>query len=489
MGSLVWRMFVDDMEEGDGGPSGGNGRGEEEEDDSGGMEAGGNEANMPKELNTKNTGSFLEISRDKCTVRYTGHGSHDNDVGSVQADTCVPSNLPVYYFETKIVDGGEKCCVGIGFTDKKFKVTRQPGWEPNSYGYHGDDGKKFHNNGLGENYGPTFNTGDVIGAGILLEKQEIFYTKNGKYLGVAFRNVSLPLYPTIGLHSMNECVQVDFVGEKGFVFDPTTLVAQVEENIKQAVESVPLSVAMTHQLVRKYLQHYGYARTLRAFDDLSGANNLSKEVDGAESTASAVKRTKLSYAEKLRSSSKRAQEQSSSASQDPLDTSLELRSAVRAHILNGRPEEAEALLQEKLPQMFEEKNRSICMLVKATLACQSFIRMMQEGRITDAVKYAQDVLVEYRDISKGFDEKIQDVLALLAYHNMSESPVAHLLSCQHTDSVADVINRAVLYLMGEHTISELEVDLRQLLLVQWEIRNVNGSQGKVFNLDEALQGI
>eukprot|EP00894_Picocystis_sp_ML_P001856 jgi/Pico_ML_1/52373/g3085.t1 len=255
MGSLVWRMFVDSMEDVDGVALTENAG--EEEGGKTGLETLRTDAVLPSELNTKNTGSFLEISRDKCTVRYTGHGSHDNDVGSVQADVGVPSNVPVYYFETKVVDGGEKCCVGIGFTDKKFKVTRQPGWEPNSYGYHGDDGKKFHNNGLGENYGPTFNTGDVIGAGILLEKQEIFYTKNGKYLGVAFRNVSLPLYPTVGLHSMNECVQIDFLGKKGFMYDPTILVAQVEENTKQAVERVPMSAVMTHQLVRNYLKHYG----------------------------------------------------------------------------------------------------------------------------------------------------------------------------------------------------------------------------------------
>lgn len=49
-------------------------------------------------------------------------------------------------------------------------------WEPHSYGYHGDDGKKFHNHGQGHDYGPTYSTGDVIGAGVHLERQEIFFT-------------------------------------------------------------------------------------------------------------------------------------------------------------------------------------------------------------------------------------------------------------------------------------------------------------------------
>jgi hypothetical protein len=33
-------------------------------------------------------------------------------------------------------------------------------WEKNSYGYHGDDGKKYHASGRGEAYGPTFTTGE-----------------------------------------------------------------------------------------------------------------------------------------------------------------------------------------------------------------------------------------------------------------------------------------------------------------------------------------
>lgn len=49
-------------------------------------------------------------------------------------------------------------------------------WEPNSYGYHGDDGNKFHNSGKGEEYGPKYGTGDIVGAGMHFGKQEIFFT-------------------------------------------------------------------------------------------------------------------------------------------------------------------------------------------------------------------------------------------------------------------------------------------------------------------------
>ena len=155
-------------------------------------------------------------------------------------------------------------------------------WEQNSYGYLGEDGKKWHNF-EGYEYGSPHQSGDVIGAGIHLERQEIFFTcgpqtallcrtfdivlllvaiswlcsfqarhslhcyrlhvqlplvgvgvgspgvlstsltvsavmqyrrlrmlccrKNGKHLGVAFRNIaSVPLIPAVGLHRRGCCI-------------------------------------------------------------------------------------------------------------------------------------------------------------------------------------------------------------------------------------------------------------------------------------------
>lgn len=48
-------------------------------------------------------------------------------------------------------------------------------WEPNSFGYSGADGKKLHTSRL-EDYAEPFSTGDVVGAGIHLARQELFFT-------------------------------------------------------------------------------------------------------------------------------------------------------------------------------------------------------------------------------------------------------------------------------------------------------------------------
>ena len=53
--------------------------------------------------------------------------------------------------------------MGIGLADGSVNMNRLPGWEKDSYGYHGDDGNSFCSSGNGKKYGPTFTTGDVIG--------------------------------------------------------------------------------------------------------------------------------------------------------------------------------------------------------------------------------------------------------------------------------------------------------------------------------------
>ncbi len=39
-----------------------------------------NEADFPSHLNTSDT-KFLEVSKEKLTIKYTGKGSHSHDVG------------------------------------------------------------------------------------------------------------------------------------------------------------------------------------------------------------------------------------------------------------------------------------------------------------------------------------------------------------------------------------------------------------------------
>ena len=138
-------------------------------------------------------------------VRYTtqGKGQLEYETASIRADYPVPPECGLYYFEVTILagksqeyvpgdgsvmhlvaNGASRTTIGVGLSAKSVHLHRPPGWEPDSYGYHGDDGHCFTSNSTGRMYGPKFTSGDVIGCGINFNTGSIFFTKNGQPLGM-----------------------------------------------------------------------------------------------------------------------------------------------------------------------------------------------------------------------------------------------------------------------------------------------------------------
>lgn len=118
-----------------------------------------------------------------------GVGKSHNDAASVRTQYPIPAACGLYYFEVKIISKGRDGYMGIGLTAQNFKPNRLPGWDKQSYGYHGDDGNSFSSSGNGKSYGPTFTTDDIIGCGVNLVTNTCFYTKNGHNLGIAFQDL------------------------------------------------------------------------------------------------------------------------------------------------------------------------------------------------------------------------------------------------------------------------------------------------------------
>jgi len=117
--------------------------------------------------------------------------------------------------------------IGIGFCRSSFSLNKLPGWETESWGYHGDDGCLFSGQCAGKTYGPTFSTGDIIGCCINFRKGIAFYTKNGVELDTAFRDLTFDtpgrtakgdFWPAVGFRKSGEHLRVNF-GQKPFVFD------------------------------------------------------------------------------------------------------------------------------------------------------------------------------------------------------------------------------------------------------------------------------
>lgn len=163
------------------------------------------------------------------------------------------------YFEIRIDDLGSRD-IGIGFgTLEHFQVTGQmPGWEKHSYGYHGDDGRKFgiklfgisvsnaqrtffylsFTVGVNNTDGnfPLFEANDIIGCGIDFTHRSIFYTRNGAFLGTGFTDVSEDvLHPVFGFHgtACDQKIYINF-GVEEFLYQGSQVVVNAKSLVERA---------------------------------------------------------------------------------------------------------------------------------------------------------------------------------------------------------------------------------------------------------------
>jgi hypothetical protein len=140
-----------------------------------------------------------------------------NDENDEEEDGLIPG-------PTSRTPTGSNDCVAVGVATESFHVhSRMPGWDRQSFGYHGDDGGIFHSSGgMVKRYGPTFAAGDTVGCGVDYVEQGIFYTLNGQFLGYAWTGIDEEflkndLFPVVGLDT--SCpLHLNFGGE-AFHFD------------------------------------------------------------------------------------------------------------------------------------------------------------------------------------------------------------------------------------------------------------------------------
>ena len=239
------------------------------------------------------------------------------------------------------------------------------------------------------------------------------------------------------MHSFNiffPSFQVNF-GAKPFQFDIEGMIAEEREQRQFAVLQSRIPASACHNIVCAYLMHYGYADTLKAFDE-----------------------------ECFNEQSKTNEETSLFG--------LEDRKKVRDMIFEGNVEGVRQLLigksggDEKMKDAFFH------------LSIQQFIELLRQEKVEDAVEHARSSL----SLFQGHDQNLlQDVLALLAYRDPATSPMGHFMSTAQREKVADIINNHML--ASTSSASVLEKILVQLCRVQAEIRRRNENKGEIFNIN------
>ncbi|KAI6045199.1 hypothetical protein EDC04DRAFT_2865641 [Pisolithus marmoratus] len=230
--------------------------------------------------------ALLSVSGDGGDLIYQGTPStSEKDTAAARTVVPVPPACGIYYFEVELTGKASKSFIG-----RDVKLSRLPGWEKNSWGYHGDSGTIYSGDRNGTTFGTTFGVGDIVGCGIDFCQNKVFYTKNGSLLGTVFDNVGKDgdIYPAVGLCHTGESIRANF-GQEPFKYDIEDHVLQQCNQTWAKIQLAPLkwpSDSVSHEgpesgvhslpeedvkvsineLVLAYLSHHGYVRTARAFE-------------------------------------------------------------------------------------------------------------------------------------------------------------------------------------------------------------------------------
>ncbi|KAL5495736.1 hypothetical protein ACEPAI_1200 [Sanghuangporus weigelae] len=198
---------------------------------------------LPTRWNEQDRNKYLHVSEDGRNLSFHGPNTQgEKEAAAARANHTIPPACGIYYYEVQILDKGYKGHISVGFSCHGVKLNRLPGWEKNSWGYHGDDGHSFASERDGTPFGPRFTTGDVIGCGIDFCSHRAFYTKNGSLIGYAFDNIGLDdsvIFPSVGLRTPQEHIRVNF-GQEPFKFNIDDHVRCERDRAWERIQSTPV---------------------------------------------------------------------------------------------------------------------------------------------------------------------------------------------------------------------------------------------------------
>ncbi|KAK3327322.1 hypothetical protein B0T19DRAFT_484453 [Cercophora scortea] len=466
---------------------------------------------LPSRWNKDDKDAVLEVIGDGFEVKYTGRSSSDHEACAIRADHYMSSQCGVYYFEITILNKRkEDTTIGIGFSGRSVALQRAPGWEPESWGYHGDDGHCFASQNVGKSYGPKFGPGDTVGCLLNFRLGQALFTKNGVQLEVAFRDVAFKdpktrLYPTVGLKKPGDHVLANF-GQVPFQFDIDGYMKRQQKMISEGIKSADTSklapplneTELIQQLVLQFLRHDGYVETARAFAEEIHAEKRALSLDPAD----AIEGINIKDDEDAnnRQSIRRA------ILEGDIDQALEYTRTYYPSVLTDNEQVYFRLRCRKFIEMIRKEAELNLLLEKKGLS-RSFRpsageddeemfeagvgggngedEMDTEGGVDmagvsklsqEALAYGQELRMEFRnDPRREVSKHLDEIFTLIAYSNpLRVKEVAHLLDRAGRAAVAEELNSAILMSLGKSSRAALENMYAQTCVLLEDLREGGG---------------
>ncbi|KAL4257246.1 B30.2/SPRY domain-containing protein [Pleurotus pulmonarius] len=430
---------------------------------------------LPSRWSEETRHPSLTVSAEGRELTFQGQSSGgEKDAASARTIHPAPAACGIYYYEVEILNKPSKgCSTSIGFAGPEARLSRLPGSERNSWGYHGSDGYCYASEREGSPYGVQFQTGDFIGCGIDFTTRRMFFTRNGSSLGDVFDNV--------------ESVRVNF-GQEAFKYDIEYHVQQKRSTVWNSILTTPISGAIVegrpgevseeqskgriNRLILSYLAHHGYARTARAFqtqiararEGIVGDGDVEMEGNGEDELESEIEqRTKVVHAV-MEGDIDGAIQEARRCYQDVLEmedglvlfklkcrkfVELVMKSTeMKDKMSNGGEEDGMVM------DIDDEEDKPIG---------NGHVAAAYEKALTDAISYGQGLHAEYKDDERS---EVQDVLkrtfGILAFYDPRKAvgSASEVVGKDARMELATEVNQAILKSQGKPSMPILETVYR-----------------------------
>ncbi|KAG2373970.1 hypothetical protein C9374_011635 [Naegleria lovaniensis] len=101
---------------------------------------------------------------------------------------------------------------------------------------------------------------------------------------------------------------------------------------------------------------------------------------------------------------------------------------------------------------------------------QQLIELIKDGKIDEALQFAQEELAPLVGDNTEFLQEIEKAMSLLAFENNEQSPFANLLTSGQRQKTASELNSAILSAQHEETEPQLQKLLRKLIFGQTRLQ-------------------
>mmetsp|Transcript_23015 Transcript_23015/g.92128 ORF Transcript_23015/g.92128 Transcript_23015/m.92128 type:complete len:171 (+) Transcript_23015:288-800(+) len=121
-------------------------------------------------------------------------------------------------------------------------------------------------------------------------------------------------------------------------------------------------------------------------------------------------------------------------------------------------------LQTDFPSMLKDPKVKIVFDLK----CQQLVELSRTNQIEDRLAFAQEHLHEYQDMGEEYSKGLADVIVLVAYPDLEQSPYSDLLEESRRDKVAEDLNQALQGEKAAHPcLFRITLSLSTLMWVAW----------------------